>query len=202
MSPQTFIFIGPSGAGKGTQSRLLLEYLKRLDPNTNTFYLESGAKFRELISKEGYTSSLARKVNDKGELQPGFLSIHIWSHIFIEDFKGHEHAVIDGTPRTITEAEVLDSALKFYGKMNAKVVFLRVSDSWARERLLGRGRHDDSGEDSIARKMEWFKRDVLPTVEYLRNKEGYDFFEINGEQSIEEVHNEVLEKIGLLKNND
>lgn len=198
MIPQTFIFIGPSGSGKGTQGKLLSEYLKKIDPENNIFYLESGAKFRELIAKNTYTSELAKSINDRGELQPPFLAVHVWSHIFIEEFKGHEHVIVDGTPRTVKEAEIFDSAMKFYGKENVKVVLLSVSEEWAHDRLMGRhGRKDDILDEAVLRRLDWFKKDVLQTVGYLRKNPRYDILDINGEQSIEEVHQEILNKIKI-----
>lgn len=198
MTPQTYIFIGRSGSGKGTQVSLLMDLLKEKDPGRNIFYLESGQKFRDLLSQKGYTQDLAREISKKGELQPSFLAIHIWSHIMIESMTGNEHIVIDGTPRTLSEAIIFDSAMNFYGIKNPKVIYINVSEDWARERLHERGRSDDISDKSVEGRLAWFNSDVLPCVEFFKNKkDSYDYLEINGEQTIEEVHKEIISKINF-----
>lgn len=56
MTPQTFIFFGPSGSGKGTQARLLIEYLEKKDPERKTVYIETGRRFRDFITEASYTA--------------------------------------------------------------------------------------------------------------------------------------------------
>ncbi len=106
-NPQTFIFIGRSGCGKGTQADLLKEYLEKNRSNS-VFYLESGARFREFISQNSFTANLSREIMKSGGLQPAFLAIHIWSHIMIEQMNEGKHLIIDGTPRLLDEAKILD----------------------------------------------------------------------------------------------
>src|SRR3989344_8323139 len=81
MFPQNFIFIGMSGCGKGTQAKLLGEYLKKIDPEREVFFLETGAEFRRFIQGEGYTQRLSKKIYDEGGSQPEFLSVYMWSHL-------------------------------------------------------------------------------------------------------------------------
>src|SRR5262245_31273051 len=127
MSPKTIIFIGRSGCGKGTQAKLFIDYLRKSDAEGHQiFYLESGEEFRSFLKGERYTSKLAREVARTGELQPSFLAVHIWSHIMIDQMSGDEHLIIDGTPRTLSEAEVLDTALKFYNRENPLVFLINV----------------------------------------------------------------------------
>ncbi len=200
MNPQTYIFIGKSGCGKGTQSLLLKQYLEKKSDRT-IFYLESGERFREFISQTNHTAALSRVIMKRGELQPAFLAIHIWSHIMIEQMNDAKHVIIDGTPRKLAEAEILDGALRFYNRLppqpGAKVIiiFMNVSDKWAIERLSGRGRADDKLVNEVVKRLAWFETDVMPAVVYYKNNPEYDFLEINGEQTIEEVHQEILSKI-------
>src|SRR4051812_6706129 len=108
MNPQTIIFMGRSGCGKGTQSKLVMDYLKEKDPSRDIFYLETGERFRQFISGDSYSSKLSRKIMEEGTLQPAFIAIHIWSHEFLDHLKGDEHMVLDGTPRTLSEVSALD----------------------------------------------------------------------------------------------
>src|SRR5689334_7971892 len=124
MVPQTFIFIGRSGCGKGTQAELLHKYLDENDKDGHlVFYLETGARFREFISRDNFTAKLAKKVSDSGARQPDFLAVLMWANIVAENFTNEEHLIIDGTPRSVAEATVLDSAVKFYNRQNPTVVY-------------------------------------------------------------------------------
>src|SRR3989338_815580 len=153
MSPQTFIFIGRSGRGKGTQAELLQKRVKEKDQSSEIFYLETGAYFREFLRGEKYSNKLANEIYKKGERQPDFLAVHIWSHILIGDFKGTEHAFFDGICRSLPEATTFTTALEFYGR-KAIVIYLNVSREWSEERLLLRGRADDKSKEEIKKPLE------------------------------------------------
>ena len=83
MELKTFILMGRSGCGKGTQAKLLIEELKRRDPARLVTYLESGEGFRDLLAKDTHTRLQAQVVPDGGRLQPAFLARHKWSPLFI-----------------------------------------------------------------------------------------------------------------------
>ncbi|MDO8572905.1 MAG: nucleoside monophosphate kinase [bacterium] len=195
MSPQTFIFIGRSGCGKGTQADLLQKYLKTQDPGREIFYLETGSRFRDFIKGDSLSSKLSLAISQEEKLQPSFLAVWMWSHLFIENLKGNEHIISDGTPRSVDEARVLDSAIRFYDRMPAYVVYLNVSRSWAEDRLQNRGRADDQNKDRIKKRLDWFETDVLPAVNHLREHPEYRFLDINGERPLEEVHKEIIKNI-------
>lgn len=193
MTPKSIIFVGRSGCGKGTQAELLIEQLKKIDTSgREIFYLETGKKFRDFIEGESYTQKLSKEIYKSGALQPSFIAIHMWSHIFINEFKGDEHMVIDGTPRTYPEAETLDDVFKFYGRENPMVIFLNVGRDWSIARLQERGRADDKSREEIEKRITWFDTDVVPAIEHMRQSRAYDFFEVNGEQSIEKVHEDIM----------
>ncbi len=201
--PLTFIFIGPSGCGKGTQVKLLRKYLEEKYPEFTQFYLQSGDHFREFVKGNTYAANISRDSLNNGERQPDFLAMWIWSNQFINNLNGKEHLIIDGSPRSLDEQMNLDIALKFFKKTQPKVIYLNVGMDWALERMLGRaqeeGRIDDTRE-AISKRLGWYQRDVMPVVEKYERDRDYDFYEINGELSIEEVHNEIISKIFGIKN--
>lgn len=197
MSPQTFIFIGRSGCGKGTQADLLQKYLKIQDPSREIFYLETGNRFRDFIKGEGLSNKLSFDIAEQGARQPDFLAVWMWAHLFIENLKGDEHIIIDGTPRSINEARVLDSAVRFYKREPAKVIYLNVSRVWAEKRLHDRGRTDDRSLLEVKKRLDWFETDVLPAVNHLREHPEYQFLDIDGEQPLEEVHQEIIKRIEI-----
>lgn len=194
MTPQTFIFIGRSGCGKGTQAELLMQKLKEKDSSNEIFYLETGQKFRDFTAGSGYTSELSRNIQSKGGLQPSFLAVWIWSSIFVEKINKEQHLFIDGTPRKFNEALILTEAMKFYNR-KPKVVYIDVSREWAENRLSSRHREDDL-ELMVKSRLDWFDTDVIPVIDYFKSNTDVDFLSINGEQSIEEVSNELISKLG------
>lgn len=195
MTPKTYILYGSSGSGKGTQALLLKEYLEKQDNENETLYLETGAHFRKFMEKDSYTGKLTKNIVDNGELMPEFLPIWIWTDFLIHNFKtGKEHLILDGLARRVDEAPVLDKALKFYKREKPEIIILNVSHQWSMKRLLERGRHDDY-EDNIKLRIQWYDANVVPTIEFFKNNPDYIVHEINGEQTIEEVQEEIIKKI-------
>ena len=196
MQPQTFIFFGPSGSGKGTQANLLIEKLKQVDPDRKVLYLETGGKLREFSKQESFSAKKTKEVIDSGGLMPEFLPIWIWSQFFVDNMTGDEHLVIDGISRKLHEAWILDTALQFYNRIQPVVISIIVSPEWATDRLEERGRVDDKAEE-IKRRMEWYEKSVKPALEHFKSNSYYKFIEVNGEQDREDVHREILSKINL-----
>lgn len=201
MQKQFFIIVGRSGCGKGTQAELLKKVLEERGTE-KVLHVTTGGGFREFITSDSYIAGLSRKVNEEGALQPEFLAVWNWANIFIKTLKGGETIILDGAPRKPFEVHVLHSFITFLGYGRPTVIYLNVSEGWARERLLGRGRDDDKNIAEIDRRLGWFETEVLPTLEVYRNDPRYDLVHINGEQTIEEVHKEVLDKLNLLTTND
>lgn len=200
MSPHAFIFIGRPGSGKGTQSKLLEQFLRAKDPHREIFVLETGAKIRAILKEPGYTQDLARDIAAK-ELtaQPAFLAIWTWAGTFIEKLTPDEHVIIDGTPRSYPEAIALDTALKFYGR-TTYIIYLDTTDESVEARLLERARTSGRADDTLERihkRLVWFKRDVFPILDFYKNNPDYHFLDINGGQSIEGVHKDIITAIDV-----
>ncbi len=191
MNLKTFIIIGRSGCGKGTQAMILEKFLKNEDPGRTIFHLETGARFREFIKGNGYTNKLARQVSETGGRQPDFLAVWNWAHLMLDQLTGNEHMIIDGTPRSYEEALVLDTAMTFYGRLRPVVIYLDVSREWSKARLKSRavkeGRADDQSEAEIEKRLGWFETEVMRAIKFFEQSNGYRFIHINGEQTIEEV---------------
>jgi len=192
---EVYIFIGRSGCGKGTQAKLLTDYLHqretRQGSNRKVLYLETGQRFRDFINQGSYSSSLSRAVMEKSERQPSFLAIWTWADILVNALTGDEVLLFDGTPRSLVEAEALDTALTFYGFTKKYVVHLDVARDWSANNLLARGRKDDTVND-INKRLDWFDRDVTPAINYYRDHADYQLLEINGQRGIDEVSADIL----------
>jgi adenylate kinase family enzyme len=193
MNPQTFVFIGRSGCGKGTQADLLIKYLEGKDKENQIFYLETGQRFRDFIAAPGYSNELARTIQNSGGLQPSFLAVWIWSSIMIEKVLPNQHMVIDGTPRKLGEAIIFTEAMKFYNR-KPFIVYMDVSRSWSEKRLAERHRSDDVLA-VVKKRLDWFDTDVIPAIEYFRTHPDVSFLDINGERGIEEIHADIVSRI-------
>lgn len=189
----TVIFIGRSGCGKGTQAGLLKDRIHRLDEEKKPIlYIETGEHFRNFIRGTSFSSQLSREIYEKDERQPDFLAGWMWANVLLDQMNPGMHMVVDGAPRAHSEAEFLTSALKFYSRERPVVVHIDVSRKWSEERLLSRGRSDDKTLTKIEKRLDWFEEDVVPAVEYLRGNPYYRFIEVDGEQTIEEVHRDII----------
>lgn len=195
--PKAFIFLGRSGCGKGTQADLLISHLCKMgEKSCKTLHIESGSLIREFSKGDSFTQKNTNTVMSKGLLIPEAVIVSLWMNYLEENFTGSENMIFDGTPRKQREAELLDDALKFYGVEKPTVVLVNVSKDWSEKRLMGRARPDDKPE-SIKRRLEWYETEVVPTMNYYRSNSYYNFIDVNGEQPIEDVHNEILAKLGL-----
>jgi adenylate kinase family enzyme len=195
MDQQTVIFLGTQGSGKGTQVELLKQFLKTKDGQRETVFFEAGGDLRRFGEEEGYTQKRVDASLKRGELQPDFITLYLMSKLFLEKIHCDEHLIIDGFPRLIPQLLVFETAMQFYEKKPA-LIFLTISDEEAVSRLMKRGRNDDSAEN-IRKRLAWTREQVMPTVERIRESPLFRCFEINGERSPEEVHNDILGKLGL-----
>jgi len=193
---QTIIFMGLQGSGKGTQVKLLKEYISAQDPGVPLVHFDAGGHLRAFFAEGGYTQEMVKASMDLGEIQPSFLPSYLWSRLFISELHGAEHLLMDGSPRALVEAELLDGALKFYKREQPTVLFLNVSEEEGMKRLVKRGRHDDT-EEGIKERFRWYREIVMSSLNYYRDKEGYRVLEINGEQTPAEVHADVIKALGL-----
>lgn len=189
-----YIFIGRSGCGKGTQVALLKKFLEEQKQRT-VFLVTTGDALRTLWNGDSYTARASRALMERGGLQPEFIATHAWTHVFIEGMKEGHDVFVDGSPRRMAEAHVLESALEFYG-LKTSVIYIDVSREWAKARLLARMRADDT-KANIDGRLDWFEQNVAETVEYFANHVTHAFHKINGESTIDNVHKEILTTTGL-----
>ena len=193
MDSRAILFFGRSGCGKGTQAKLLSDFLK--SQGKEILYTETGGQFREFIKEDNYAAKLTGDILRAGALIPVFLPIWIWTELLVKNFTGKEDLVLDGLCRRKEESVALDSAFDFYKIKNPNVILINVSRDWSYTRMMERRRADDTPE-KIQNRLSWYEQDVVPSFEYFKNKEGYNFIEINGEQSIENVHKDIIKALG------
>jgi adenylate kinase len=196
-TPLTVIFIGPQGSGKGTQIERLDRLLTAHDPTRRVVDIQTGRRFRAMAAQsEGYSEEHVRKTLDTGILQPLFLSVHLWSDAMRTHLDDVSHLLIDGFPRTVPEAVVLESALTFYRRTPVVVINLTTPEEIVRSRMISRARPDDTME-SIEARLSWYRTETLPVVNYYRARAETVVHDISGTDTIEVVHAQIAEVLGL-----
>lgn len=192
MKPGAYIFFGRSGCGKGTQAKLLEEQLRAA--GQKIIYIETGNLLRAFADTNSYTAQKAKQILATGALMPEFLPTYTWAGKMIEEVTGNESFIFDGVSRRLHEAPIMETMLGFYDRLPAHVVYVDVSRAWSSDRLRERMRADDT-EASISARQDWFESSVLPALEYFRANQNFVFHTINGEQSIESVHADIMREL-------
>lgn len=204
------ILFGAPGAGKGTQSSLLVEQLGMVQIST-------GDLFRAAIKNKTELGLLAQGYMDKGDLVPDSVVIGMVQEALL-GLSGKSF-ILDGFPRTVAQADELEKILV---KLNIKIgqaIFLEVPPGDLIERLTGRRvckscgavyhikskptqreslcdvcggeviqRNDDKLE-VIATRLKNYEESTLPLKQFYKNKGKY--LEVNGNRSTEEVFNDI-----------
>lgn len=156
------ILIGPPGAGKGTQAKLLERSLGL--PQVST-----GDLFRYNLKNNTELGSLARTYMDKGELVPDSVTVAMVRDRLAQP-DAADGAILDGFPRTIAQAEALDDLLAQLGGQITSVPHIIVEREELVRRLLNRarieGRIDDSDEDTVRNRMRVYEEQTRPLLDY------------------------------------
>ncbi len=194
---KTVIFIGPQGSGKGTQIEKLVSVLSAKDPTNRVVDIQTGRRFRALATRgERYTEKMVSKTLESGVLQPLFLSVMLWADAMRDHLDDNIHLLIDGFPRTVNEALVVESALSFYKRGHIDVINLDTPEEVVRQRMVDRARQDDKFH-SIEARLSWYREETLPVIDYYRKRNNTTVHDIDGTRSIEVVHERILATLEL-----
>ena len=154
--------LGPPGSGKGTQAQ-------KLSAEFNIPHISTGEMLREAIAGQTKLGQEAQSYVDKGELVPDKLLLGLIQERLNEK-DAQKGWILDGFPRNIYQAEFLDTLLKGLSKFSEQAVNLEVPDEVIVERLLLRGRKDDS-EQTIRRRLEVYREKTQLVLDYYRQNE-------------------------------
>lgn len=195
MEPKTIIFIGPQASGKGTQVERLIDVLGA-QPGANVLRLQTGDAFRKMVSEGGFTGRRIEETINNGRLVPQALTNALVAKELMERLAEDTTLVLDGYPRNLSQAETLEELLAFYDRNALSVIFLDTPDAVVKERMLGRGRADDT-EAAIAERLRLYHEATSPLLNYYRNRPHTNFVQVNGAQSIDQVSADILTGLSL-----
>ena len=177
------IFLGPPGAGKGTQSQKLALHLQ-------IPHISTGDILRQAMKDQTPLGVKAQSYVDSGELVPDQLVQDLVQER-LEQPDAKSGWILDGFPRKVTQAAFLAELLETTHQGGEQVVNLDVPDDVVVARLLARGRKDDS-EEVIRRRLEVYRSETAPLINYYGDRQK--LLTVNGNQSPEEVTTE-LQKV-------
>ncbi|KOP22598.1 adenylate kinase [Hapalosiphon sp. MRB220] len=170
------IFLGPPGAGKGTQAKTLANHC-------DIPHISTGDILRQALKDQTPLGIKAQSYMDRGELVPDQLVEEmVEERLCKPDAKSGW--ILDGFPRTVKQAAFLGELLQKLEQQGEKVVNLDVPDDIVVDRLLQRGRSDDT-EEVIRRRLEVYRSETAPLIDYYGDR--HLLITVNGNQSLEEV---------------
>ncbi len=196
MKPQTVIFIGPQGSGKGTQVERLTAYFRKHSPAQAVVPIETGKGFRDLAKTNTFTATRVQDILTEGGLVPNFLTKAFVIKYLIKNLAEDSHITMDGFPRNLAQVTFIDDLMKFYKRQGLSIVFLDVPEDVVRNRMQGRGRSDDTPE-LIDERLRLYKEQTEPIVAAYEGRDDITFIRIAGELPIAEVTQKIVEGLGI-----
>ena len=201
------VFLGPPGAGKGTQAQRLAE-------EKGFIHISTGDLLREAVKKGTPLGKKAKEYMDRGELVPD----HLIVEMIKEKIPAEGNVILDGFPRTVAQAEALEAMLAGMGKLVDAVILFDVPDEVVIERLSGRRvdpktgkvyhikynpppegveviQRDDDREEVIKKRLEVYRKQTAPLIDFYREKGLLKV--IDATKPPEEVYKELLKALGL-----
>ena len=172
------LFLGPPGAGKGTQASLLCQ-------KQSLLHLSTGDLLRAEVAVSSPLGVEAAEVMNKGELVSDSLVLSIVEKRLLSHSDGW---LLDGFPRNLVQAKALGSLLEKINQPISAVFCLELNDQLLIERLLARGRSDDN-ETVIRHRLEVYKEKTSPLIDHYK-KQGL-LKTIKGEGSIEAIAGQI-----------
>lgn len=174
------IFLGPPGAGKGTQAQSVAQ-------SHHIPHISTGDILRSAVAQKTELGQKAQAYMDQGELVPDQLMLDL-----VEERLNRADAktgwVLDGFPRTVVQATFLETLLERLHQACDYVVNFEVPDEALVARLLGRGRKDDT-ETVIRNRLEVYHQQTVPLIDFYQAR-GL-LVSVDGAQSIELVQQQL-----------
>ena len=180
------ILFGPPGCGKGTQATFISESL-------SIPHLSTGDMLRSAVSSGSEIGLKAKNIMESG----GLVSDQIVLSIVEERIAKQDCEkgfILDGFPRTVNQAEKLDTLLSTNNKLDY-VLRIKVDEEEIIKRLIDRSREDDK-PDIIKNRFKTYNSETQPLIPFYEERKI--LFNINGMQEIEKVSEDIKKVIGVI----
>ncbi|MEO1401762.1 MAG: adenylate kinase [Cyanobacteria bacterium J06635_1] len=171
-----FTFLGPPGAGKGTQARLLATCWQ-------VPHISTGDILRKAIAGKTSLGIQARSYVEAGELVPDILVMALIRERF-EHLDISRGWILDGFPRTVFQARAFDELLSILRLPHPVVIYFEAAIASLVQRMLASGRQDDC-EDTIRRRLEVHHEHTAPLIDFYQKRDCLT--RINGNLPLAEV---------------
>ena len=186
------VIFGPPGAGKGTQSNLIVKKF-------NLYQLSTGELLRdEIKNKTELGLQISSIINSGNLVSDNIVGDLIEKYISNKSYKNR--LIFDGYPRNLIQARNLDSLLKKYDQNIGIVLKLSVSLETIKKRILERKilekREDDNEEIAIKRYLT-YENNIKPVIDFYKQSNLLNV--VNGETSISEISDEISGLIESMK---
>ena len=176
------LFLGPPGAGKGTQAALISEVNSYL-------HLSTGELLRQEIDSNTNLGKQVKDIINKGELVSDQLVLEIVKKNLNKDNNGW---ILDGYPRNLSQVNSLNDVLMNISQPLEIVFYLDIPDEVLIQRLLMRGRKDDN-EETIKTRLKIYKANTEPLIEYYKNLSLLEY--INADGDVKSISTEIKQKM-------
>lgn len=180
------ILFGPPGAGKGTQAQ-------KISSHFNLPHLSTGNIFRDNIKNETPLGKKVKSILDSGNLVPDETVVElVTSELDKPEYKNG--VILDGFPRTVAQAEALDSYLEENEKPIDAFITLDVPEEELISRILsrGEGRSDDTPE-MIKTRLQVYREETEPVMNYYEKNDVLQ--RIDGVGRIDEIFDRIKETL-------
>ena len=178
-----YVLLGPPGAGKGTQAAILSEKL-------GIPHISTGDLFRANIGEGTELGKEAKSYMDAGQLVPTDVTARMVKDRLEQD-DAAKGFLLDGFPRTVEQADILSQLLADKGLKLDGVLNFEVSEDVVVERMLARGRADDT-EDTIRTRLGVYRDETFPLIQHY----GDAIIPIKAEGEVEEINARAMEALG------
>lgn len=177
------VLLGPPGAGKGTQAAILTEKL-------GVPHISTGDLFRANIGEGTPLGVEAKEYIDAGKLVPTDVTARMVK-ARLQESDAANGFLLDGFPRTVEQADILDEFLEEFGTKLDGVVNFQVDEDTVVKRMLARGRADDN-EETIRTRLEVYRNETSPLIDHY----GEQIIPIKAEGTVEEINERTLKALG------